>query len=109
MKGVLYNDNYFDDDEYMSVSAWKRFEKCETDALVPFGEMTTPMLIGSYVDAYVSGTLDKFCELHPEIISSKGATKGELKADFKQAEEICRFIDNDTVFNNSYQETNKQF
>jgi len=89
-------ETYFEQDEYMSVSALKKLIKCEVDGLVPFGEMSPSMLIGSYVDAYVEGTLDKFVAEHPEIISSKGASKGELKAEFKQAEEICRFIDNDS-------------
>lgn len=86
---------YYADKDYMSVSLFKRFMKCEEGAFVPFSP-TSSMLVGSYVDAYISGTLDAFVEEHKdELISSRGATKGELKSDFKKAEEICRFIDND--------------
>jgi hypothetical protein len=79
----------------MSVSAWKRFAKCEVLGTVPFddSETSTAMLVGSYVDAYFEGSLDKFIEDNPQIISSKGATKGELKSDFKQAEEIIKYME----------------
>lgn len=86
---------YFADTNYMSVSLFKKMNNCEVDGLVPFGEMTDSMMVGSYVDAYISGTLDEFKEEHPEIISTRGASKGELKVEFKLAEEICRYIDND--------------
>ena len=56
------------------------------------------MLIGSYVDAYIEGTLDIFKTEHPEIFSSRGTTKGELKEAYKNADLICKFIDNDPVF-----------
>lgn len=90
----LTNDNYFQDEQYMSVSSWKKFNKCELQGTLPFTEdYNASLLVGSYVDEYVSGTLDQFKEAHPEIISSKGATKGELKAEFKQADKICKYID----------------
>jgi len=95
---LLNNENYFTEEHYMSVSAYKRFLKCETDALAPFGEMSDAMLIGSYIDSYVEGTVEQFKENYPQIFSSRGATKGELKADYKNADEICKFIDNDKVF-----------
>lgn len=91
------DDLYFADNNYMSVSRYKRFKQCEVLGMVDFGQPTESMKIGSYVDNYVSGTLDKFIEDNPDIISSRGKTKGELKSGFKQAEEICRFIDNDKV------------
>lgn len=80
----------------MSVSSYKRFKKCELDALQQWDlPKTTPLLVGSYVDAYVEGTLDQFKEEHPEILSTRGSSKGELKSEFKQADEICKYIDND--------------
>lgn len=92
-------DNYYEQDEYMSVSAFKRFKRCELDA-IEGGEFvaTEPMLIGSYVDAFIEGTLDQFKEEHPEIFASRGATKGELKVSFKYADDICEFIVKDKVF-----------
>jgi len=91
------NDNYYENTGHMSVSTFKRLLKCEVDGLEDFGEASVAMKIGSYVDSYIEGTLDQFIAENPDIVSSRGATKGELKADFKQAEEICRFIDNDKV------------
>ena len=88
----LTNDTYYDDTHYMSVSEYKRFLKCEESALLPYEEPTDSMLVGSYVDAFVEGTLDKFKSEHPEIISSQGKTKGQLKAQFKIADDICRKI-----------------
>ena len=94
----LTNDTYYDDTHYMSVSEYKRFLKCEESALLPYEEPTDSMLVGSYVDAFVEGTLDKFKSEHPEIISSQGKTKGQLKAQFKIADDICKKIESDKVF-----------
>ena len=56
------------------------------------------MMVGSYIDAYFTEDLDRFIGEHPEIISTRGATKGELKSDFKQAEEIIDRLMNDRFF-----------
>lgn len=91
----LSNDKlYFADTTYMSVSSFKKLRKCELDGLTDWGAPTDSMLVGSYVDAYVCGTLEEFKVEHPEILSSRGASKGELKAEFKKADEICAYIDN---------------
>lgn len=94
---ILTNDNYYEEDEYFSVSSWKKYNTCEVNAKLGVynGLPTTALLVGQYVDSYIEGTLDKFISEHPEIISSRGETKGQLKSDYKQAEEICRFMDND--------------
>lgn len=59
---------------------------------MPFETPSDDQLIGSYVDAWVGGSLDKFKEEHPEIISTRGATKGQLKAGFKKADEIIEYM-----------------
>lgn len=109
---VLTNDNYYSDEaneKYMSVSTFKDFAgtighyACEYTALgkrvgtIP-KTTSTSLLVGSYVDSYFEGTLDKFKEEHPELFSSKGPTKGQLKADYKDAESIIRRIESDPVF-----------
>lgn len=91
------DEQYFADTHHMSVSKFKAFEYCEVSAMTTKQESSTAILVGSYVDAYISGVLEQFIEKHPEIISSRGATKGELKSDYKQADEICEFIDNDLL------------
>ena len=85
---------YFADNYYMSVSRFKRLDRCQLGGLTDFGEPTEAMLVGSYVDNYISGTLDQFIKDNPQIISSRGKTKGQLKVGFKKAEEICEYIEN---------------
>lgn len=98
--GELSTDElYYNDKKYFSCSLYKRFKKCEYSAIQEYkSSPTKDMLIGSYVDRFVEGTLDKFKEEHPEIFVSKGERKGELKIDFIKAEEICDFIMKDKVF-----------
>lgn len=95
---IVTAENYYEPDEYMSVSAFKAFQKCELSAMVSENYTSEAMLIGSYVDAYIEGTLDEFKDLHPEIFSTRGTTKGELKTPFKYADNICEYIRNDRVF-----------
>ena len=104
----LTEDNYYSKEanlEYMSVSQFKDFvgtygkRACEFEAMEKlFGRWnpppTTPLLVGSYVDSYVEGTLDSFVERNPEIFTSTG----ELKAPFRKAEEIITRIERDKYF-----------
>ena len=88
---------------YMSVSQFKQFRSCEARALAEIkGEYSRPtstaMLVGSYIDAYFTGDLEEFIAENPDIISSRGASKGQLKAEFKQAEEIIDRLMNDRFF-----------
>lgn len=94
---------------YMSVSQYKSFmgslgiQPCEAKAYAELNgkweeKTTLPMLVGSYVDAYFEGTLEKFKIEHPEIIVSRGTRKGELKADYVKADEIIRRVERDAKF-----------
>ena len=83
--------------EYMSYSQFKDFLKCPACAMAKIkgeweDEYTDSLLVGSYVDSWLDGELDKFKEQHPEIFNSR---TGELKANFKQADELCEVIKND--------------
>lgn len=85
---------------YWSVSQFKHFYKCEAQGLAEVnGEYerseTPSLLIGSYIDSYFSGDLDVFTEVHPEIFNSR---TGELKSDFKKADEIIARIERDPYF-----------
>lgn len=95
---LITNENYYEDIEYMSVSRYKKLSKCEFAGLAPWGEPSDAMMVGSYVDAFVEGTLETFKSEHPEIISSRGASKGGLKSEYIKAEEICEYITKDKVF-----------
>ena len=93
---MVTQENYYTEQDHFSVSSFKRIDKCELDGVKGDEYPTsTAMLIGSYVDSWLEGTLDKFKEENPEIFSTRGETKGQLKSDFKQADDICDFIKND--------------
>lgn len=96
-------DNYYTpeaDMAYMSVSQYKNFLKCEAYALAKAkGEFTEEksdaLLFGSYVHSWLDGTVDQFREQNPELFSGRGATKGQLKAQYKAADAIIEVIKND--------------
>ena len=99
---ILTKENYFSADadyEYMGTSQFKQFEKCSATAMAILRgeyirEVTVSMLIGSYVDAYFEGSLDKFKTEHPEIFKRDGS----LKSEFVHAEQIIERIERDAFF-----------
>lgn len=109
---VLTPENYYSREanmQYVSVSQYKDFNGttgkagCEACAMAKLrGEVeevsTTPLLVGSYVDAYFEGTLPIFSAQHPEIFSSRGKTAGELKSEFKQASAMIDRAERDPLF-----------
>lgn len=85
--------------KYCGSTQFKRFCECPAKAMAILKgewieEKTDSMLVGSYVDNYMSGTLDIFRESNPEIFTQKG----ELKAQFKKADDIIKRIENDQMF-----------
>lgn len=108
----LTEDNYYSQQanvDYMSVSQFKDLigtighDPCEVTGVLRYQGIlqpptTTTLLVGSYVDSYFEGTLEQFKEDHPEIFSKTGATKGQLKSEYKQADEIIDRITRDTLF-----------
>lgn len=98
----LTDENYYSTDanqRFFSVSQVKDFLKCEAYAMAKINgewveEPTTPMLIGSYVDSYFEGTLDKFKEHNPDIFKKDGT----LKSDFIKAESIIERIEREPLF-----------
>ena len=102
---ILTNENYYSPEanrEFMSVSQYKDFRKCEAMALASLrGEWSRPkstaLLVGSYIDSWFEGTLDEFCENNPEIFK-KSSRYTQLKAEFIQAREIIDFLQQDSMF-----------
>lgn len=96
----LTNKNYFSQEanmEYMSVSQYKDFKKCEVEALdklmgVIQEEKSDALLFGGYVDAYFSNELDEYIAENPQMFNSK---TGELKAPFKGINEVIKTIEED--------------
>lgn len=103
---ILTNENYFSPEamqKFFSNSQVKGFMRCEAQALSELNgdyerEVTTSLLVGSYVDAHFEGTLDLFKAQHPEIVSTKGKTAGQLKSEYRQAEDIISKLENDVLF-----------
>lgn len=104
----LNNINYYSDEankEYLSVSQFKDFtgtiayNGCEAKALQKIEglyveEPTKSMLQGSYIDACFEGTIETFKEQNPSMFT----LKGELKAEFKQAQLAYERTQRDELF-----------
>ena len=85
--------------EYFSVSQYKDFMKCEAAAMAKIRReyeppVTKSLLVGSFVDSYFEGTLDKFIAEHPEVFTRKA----ELKSEFRKANEIIARCTSDPLF-----------
>lgn len=107
----LTEDNYYSTEanmRYVSASQYKMFfnpytDCCEAAALAEIkGEYKRPvtdsLLIGSYVDEALTGDLEKFKAEHPELISTRGESKGELKSTYRQAEVMIERAKRDPLF-----------
>lgn len=98
----LTKRNYFSkksNKEFMSVSQFKAFEKCQASAIAEINgkykrEMSTSLLVGSYVDSYFEGTLKSFTRQNPQIFKKDGT----LKAEYIQANAIIDRIEKDKLF-----------
>ena len=104
----LNEKNYYSkeaDKAYMSVHQYLDFVGhmgvmgCEKRAMASLNgeytrERTTAMMVGSYVDSYFEGTLDRFKEENPDVFTQKG----ELKAQFKLAEKMIARAEQDQKF-----------
>lgn len=107
----LTNENYYSQEinkEYMSFHTWLSLHGC--DGIVPCEakamaelngeyddvdrENNKALLMGSYVDAYFEGTLDKFKEENPAIFTQKGT----LKAEYKLCEKMIERCNKDNLF-----------
>ena len=99
------SEDYYGSDanyEYMSASQLKSFigtpgiHACEERSVAELaGRYVRPasdaLVIGGYVDVMLTGTEDEqmeFRESHPEMISSRGPTKGQLKAQYKAVDDM---------------------
>lgn len=85
---------------FWSVSQYKDFCKCEAMAMAKLcGEYEQPttkaMLIGTLVDRFFEGTLDKLREERPNIFYCRN---GALRADFRKADQIIKRVCQDERF-----------
>jgi hypothetical protein len=101
---ILTEQNYFSikaNKTYFGVSQIKDFYKCEAMAMAKLTgqyvqEKTSALLVGSYVDAHFSNELHLFKAQNPEIFTAKG----ELKSEYRKADEIIARIERDELFMN---------
>lgn len=99
---TLTETNYFSPEAeayYMGSTQFKRFMKCPAEAMAMLRgewaqEKSTALLVGSYVDAHFSGTLDLFKAQNPDIFKKDGT----LKSDYEQANYIIARIERDEMF-----------
>ena len=99
----LTESNYYSQESnqaYFSVSQYKDFCKCEAMALAKINgefeqKQTKAMLIGTLVDRWFEGTLDKLRQESPNIFYCRN---GALRADFRKADEIIKRVQHDERF-----------
>lgn len=100
---TLTAENYYSQEmnkHFMSVSQFKDFLKCEDMAMAKIlGEYeqpkTTALLVGSYVDAYFEGTLERFIAENADVLVKRN---GELRAEYIQANIIIDRVKRDKLF-----------
>ena len=86
----------------MSVSQYKLFKQCECKAMAKLKGIyiqpeTDAFLAGKYVHSWSEGTLEEFKKENPSLYSSTGKTKGELKAQFKIANNMVNSLKDDST------------
>lgn len=111
---TLTPTNYYDiatDWQYMSPTWFKKFLACEAEALAELKQIWKPdsdpiaLVVGNWLHSYFESkeAHEKFKDEHPEAISSRGPTKGQLKSNFKLADRMIETLDQDEDFKNFYQ------
>lgn len=108
-------ENYFSveaDREYMSVSQFKNFRTCSAKALhdleVPDATSKESFLQGHLFESLVAGDSKLFMAQHPEMISSRGSTAGQLKAEFQKVVKAAEKFNSQEFFKNIINRCEKQ-
>lgn len=110
----LSDANYYSREankHYMSVTVFKRFLACEAEALAELKGIWVPerdptaLLAGNYLHSYFESPAahQSFIDAHPEMFSTRGSTKGQLKAPYKVAESMIHALKDDPSFQAAYQ------
>jgi len=100
---VLNKDNYFSleaEKYFLSNSQYGSWIDCEARTLAKINglwtdEPTEEMLVGSMLHSWNDGTIEEFKQNNPDIYSSKGPTKGELKSKFLFVNQMINTLEND--------------
>lgn len=105
---ILTNENYYTPEaqsHYISIHTYLDImgglgkNGCEARGMATLNglykqEDTTALLVGSYVDSYFEGTLERFKREHREIFTQKG----ELRSEYKRAERMIERAEQDEYF-----------
>lgn len=97
---AITQENYYEHNDVFSVSQVKSFMTCEERAQAEYlGTYTRPhsdaLVLGSFIDVQLTGTdeeIEAFKEQHQEMFSSRGPTKGQLKAEYRTATDMVARI-----------------
>ncbi len=109
----LTPNNYYSHEAnvaYQSATWFKKFMSCEAEAVAELNgtwvpdEDDTPLLVGNYVHSYFESpeSHKHFIEDHPQIFSSRGPTKGELKSQYQVANKMIAALDSQPLFHRYY-------
>lgn len=98
----LNNKNYFSKEhnwKYTGSSQIHDFLKCEACAMAKLrgefeDEPSKAQVVSSYIDSVISNELEEFKEQHPDIFLKSG----ELKAEYRLAEEVIEQMKQDEKF-----------
>lgn len=113
---ILTKDNYFSkeaDMEYMSVSQFKLFDECEAKALATIkgqesATFKEAFLEGQLFEALVAGDKQLFMAQHPELISSRGATAGQIKSNYAKVISAAEKFNSQEFFRKILEKCEKQ-
>lgn len=112
----LDHTNYFSkeaDMEYMSVSQFKLFQECEAKALATIKGQEDAIskdafLEGQLFEELVAGDAKLFMAQHPELISTRGATSGQLKSAYSKVLIAAEKFNSQQFFRNIIEKCEKQ-
>lgn len=111
----LTPETYFSveaDQEYMSVSQFKAFRACQSKALYnikqPDATSKEAFLQGKLFEELVAGDPKLFMAQHPEIISTRGSTAGQLKAEFQRVVKAAEKFNSQKFFKDIIEKCEKQ-
>ena len=104
MSEPITQESYYERTDVLSVSQVKSYMRCEDRAQAEYlGRYVRPqteaLTIGSYIDVMLTGTdaeVEEFRDAHPEMFSSRGPTKGQLKAAYQCANDMVARIRQDS-------------
>lgn len=113
---TLTTANYFSPEaarEYMSTSQFKAFMNCSAAVIAELNGEYEPegkeaFVEGHMFEALVTGGEELFYAQHPEIISSQGKTKGNVKANYQRVIESAAAFNNQPAFTGIVKRCTKQ-